>query len=90
MTKRVNKADLLKRRLLTQQGNISKHAIYRTGPWVNTQFFKTTLNRTPAQIHSEIHRMAVWFEAWAESQEFSVSLFPSSVCLLIPLAPSFC
>lgn len=77
MTKWVNKADLLKRRLLSQQGNISKYAIYRTGPWVNTQFLKMTLNRTPVQIHREIHRVAVWFEAWDGSQEFPVSLFPS-------------
>lgn len=90
MTKRINNADLLERRLLAQQGNISKHAIYRTGPWVNTQILKMTPNRTPVQIHREIHRTAVWFEAWAGSQEFPVSLFPSSVCLLTPMAPSLC
>jgi len=86
----VNNADLLERRLLAQQGNISKHAIYRTVPWVNRQILKMTPNRTPAQTQRELHRMAVWFEAWADSQEFPVSLFPTSVLLLTPTAPSLC
>lgn len=90
MMKWVKNADLLEKRLLAQQDNISKRAIYRTGPWVNTQILKMTPDRTPVQIHTEMHRMAVWFEAWAGSQEFPVSLFPSSVCLLIPTAPSLC
>lgn len=76
--KQANILDLLERRLLAQQGNINKHAIYSIGPWVNTQILKMTSNRTSVQIHREIHRMALWFEAWAGSQEFAASFFPSS------------
>lgn len=60
--------DLLERRLLAQQGNINKCAIYRSAPWVNTQILKMTSNRTPVQINKKIHRIAVWFEAWAGCQ----------------------
>lgn len=68
MTKLVKNADLLERELLAQRGNINKCAIYRTGPWVNTQMLKMTSNKTSVQIHKKIHRIAVWFEAWAGCQ----------------------
>lgn len=68
MTKLVKNVDLLERGLLAQQGNLNKCAIYRTGLWVNTQMLKMTSNRTPAQIHKKIHRIAVWFEAWSGCQ----------------------
>lgn len=71
--------DLLDRGFLAKQGNINKCAIYRTGASVNTQMLKMTSNRNLVQIHKKIHRIAVFFEAWAGCQQLPVSPFPSSV-----------
>lgn len=75
MTKRVNNADFLERRLLAQQGNISKHAIHRSGPWVNTQILKMT--QTEPQFRYAVKYIG-WLCGWSLGWEPGVSSFPFS------------